>query len=55
MALTFDSQYVFYVDFTDIGSTTESKLCDITQRFNYSELINKADQYIIAVERFNIP
>ena len=55
MALTFDSQYVFYVDFTKIGSTTVNELCNITQNFNYSELINKADQYIIAVERFNIP
>jgi len=55
MSFTFDSQYVFYVDFTELGTTEGDTFSTVTKQFNYSELIDRADNYIIAIERFNVP
>lgn len=48
-------KYVFYLNFRRIGSRIENNFCDAEQNFKFSELINKASDYIISLERFKIP
>lgn len=55
MSLTFQSQQVFYVDFTELGTLATDTFSDSTKNFNTSELFNNASQFIVAIERFNIP
>lgn len=55
MSFTFNSQYVFYVDFTELGTTDGDTFSTVTKTFNYSELLDRADNYVIAIERFNVP
>ena len=48
-------KYVFYLNFRNIGSRIEDKFCEAEQNFKFSELISKASDYIISLERFKIP
>lgn len=55
MSFTFNSQQVFYVDFTEQGNLVADKFSESTKNFNTSELFNDASQFMVAIERFNIP
>lgn len=48
-------KYVFYLNFRTLGSRTDSLFCESEQNFNFSQLIEKASDYILSVERFQIP
>lgn len=48
-------KYVFYLNFRNIGSRTEDRFCIAEQSFKFSELISKASDYVISLERFAIP
>ena len=46
-------RYVFYVNFRTIGNGTN--FCRAEQFFNYAELVEKANDYVLSVERFRVP
>lgn len=44
---------VFYLNFIQYGDGTNK--ADVTQNFNFSNLVDQAGTYIIAIERLNLP
>lgn len=46
---------VFYLNFRTLGSRVDDIFCESEQNFKFSQLIDKASDYIISVERFQIP
>ena len=46
-------RYVFYVNFQALGNGTT--FAEVTQRFNFAQLIEDSSKYVISVERASIP
>ena len=48
---------VFYLNFETIGDSKDDReqICRAEQNFNFANLIENADQYILAIERFRLP
>lgn len=48
-------KYVFYLNFRTLGSRNKDLFCESQQDFKFSQLISKASDYILSVERFKVP
>jgi len=46
---------VFYLNFRTLGSRANDVFCESEQNFKFSQLVEKASDYVISVERFKIP
>ena len=53
--LSNSGKYVFYLNFRTLGSRTEDIFCESEQNFKFSQLLEKANDYILSVERFQVP
>lgn len=48
-------KYVFYLNFRTLGSRTKDIFCESEQNFKFSQLLEKANDYVLSVERFQVP